>query len=419
VRLTPGWVEAVLRRLDARLIHDSAVPLALALSGGGDSVALMHLAAEWAARRGRRILALTVDHGLNPDGARWTAFAETTARGLGADWQGLNWIGDKPQSGLPAAARAARHALLAETARAAGARVILVAHTADDVFEGDWMRAEGTPLGRLREWSPSPAWPQGRGLMLLRPLLDVARADLREFLVDRAASWIDDPANQDARFHRARARMALATGKAAPGAIERTLAVTSGRPLDFDCDPVTGVIAGPLDSPWLGHAVACASGEAAVPSPRAVEHARRRLSEGLGRTTLSGAVLVPEGGHVVVARERGRRPCPDLILDPGKVAAWDGRFEVLVSRPGWRIGAAAGRRSRLAEADRSALGALPSFARPSHPVLFREDGSRPLLADPSVETRCLVPERLRLASGVQREDDLETSPWRGLLRRPI
>ena len=415
MRLTPGWVEAVHCRLDARLLHDSAVPLALALSGGGDSVALLHLAADWAARRGRSILALTVDHGLDPGSARWTAFAQTTAHGLGADWQGLNWMGDKPETGLPAAARAARHALLAEAARAAGARVVLMAHTADDVAEGDWMRREGAPLGRLREWGPSPAWPEGRGLMLLRPLLDVRRPDLREFLGARAAAWIDDPANQDPRFHRARARTALAADVAAG----HTLEERARAPLDLTCDPVTGVISGPLDSPWLGHAIACASGDAALPSASAVETARRRLAGGHGQTTLSGALLVLEGGRVVVSRERGRRPCLDLALAPGQVAVWDGRFEVLASRPGWRIGAAAGRRNRLAGPDRAALGALPPFARPSNPVLFREDGSRPLLADPAVETRCLVPDRLRLAGGVQREDDLEPSPWRGLLHRPI
>lgn len=413
MRLTPRWVEAVHRRLDARLLHDSAVPLALALSGGGDSVALLHLAADWAARRGRGILALTVDHGLDPSSALWTTFAETTARGLGADWQGLNWTGTKPETGLPAAARTARHALLAEAARAAGARVILMAHTADDVTEGDWMRGQGAPLGRLREWAPSPAWPEGRGLMLLRPLLGVARADLREFLGAHAASWVDDPANQDPRFHRARARTALA-GKA-----WRPREEPARARLDLACDPATGVISGPLDSPWLGHAIACASGETSVPPPRAVETARRRLSGGLGRTTLSGAVLVLQGGRVLVARERGRRPSPDLALDPGQVAVWDGRFEVLASRPGWRIGAAAGRRNRLTRTDRAVLGGLPSFARPSQPVLFREEGSRPLLAEPSVEARCLVPDRLRLASGVQREDDLEMSPWRGLARRPI
>ena len=46
-----------------------------------------------------------------------------------------------------------------------------MAHTGDDIAESDWMRDQGATLGDLRDWSPSPVWPQGRGVMLLRPLL--------------------------------------------------------------------------------------------------------------------------------------------------------------------------------------------------------------------------------------------------------
>ena len=160
-----GLQARIFARLDRRLSRNTDRPLALALSGGGDSVALLRLATEWGRLRGRRIVALTVDHGLNPDSAVWSAFAERTARAAGADWRGLRWAGDKPTTGLTAAARAARHGLIAEAARAAGARVVLFAHTADDIAEAELMRREGANLGRVREWAPSPAWPQGRGLM--------------------------------------------------------------------------------------------------------------------------------------------------------------------------------------------------------------------------------------------------------------
>lgn len=110
---------------------------------------------------GRRLLALTVDHGISPDGAAWSVFAERVAREAGADWCGLTWPGPRPASGLPAAARAGRHRLIADAARAAGARVVLFAHTADDIAEGEVMRAGGSTLGRLRDWAPSPARPEG------------------------------------------------------------------------------------------------------------------------------------------------------------------------------------------------------------------------------------------------------------------
>jgi tRNA(Ile)-lysidine synthase len=146
-------------RLDRRLSKDDPAPVALALSGGGDSIALMRMTAAWAQTRGRPVLALTVYHGLNPDSPAWTRFAGEAAQAAGCAWRGLVWTGDKPVAGLTAAARAARHRLIAEAARAAGARVVLMAHTADDAAEADLMRAEGSTLGRVREWAPSPAWP--------------------------------------------------------------------------------------------------------------------------------------------------------------------------------------------------------------------------------------------------------------------
>lgn len=89
-----------------------AGPLAVAVSGGADSLALCLLASAWVRRAGRSLTALTVDHGLRPDSA-----AEAAQVG---DWLGaqgiphviLNWTGPKPATGLPAAARKARYDLL-------------------------------------------------------------------------------------------------------------------------------------------------------------------------------------------------------------------------------------------------------------------------------------------------------------------
>ena len=189
---------------------DLKTPIAVAVSGGGDSLAALLAAKAWADRHGRRVLALTVDHGLQPQSAAWTRFAagETAAR-LGADFRALTWDGPKPCAGLPAAARRARHRLIAEAARRAGARVVVFGHTADDILEAELMKAEGARLGGLREWAPSPVWPQGRGVFLLRPLLELRRAAIRDVLLQAGETWIDDPANEDPRSTRARARLRL------------------------------------------------------------------------------------------------------------------------------------------------------------------------------------------------------------------
>ncbi|HEX7884747.1 MAG TPA: tRNA lysidine(34) synthetase TilS, partial [Phenylobacterium sp.] len=211
-------LEAVARQaLDTYLLRDSARPIAVGLSGGGDSLALTLIADRWAREVGRELLILTVDHRLQPYSAGWTAACAAIAERLERPFQALAWSGDKPATGLPAAARLARHRLMADAAREVGATVILLGHTADDVAEAAAMRAAGATTPDARIWSPSPVWPQGRGLFLLRPLLHAARADLRGWLRARGEPWIEDPANADPRYARSRVRLAGAAGAASIG----------------------------------------------------------------------------------------------------------------------------------------------------------------------------------------------------------
>ena len=420
----PGLIERITAALDARLSPDADRPVAVALSGGGDSMALLHLAADWAGGRRRRLLALTVDHRLSPDSAEWTAFAGRAARALGADWRALSWDGPKPATGLPAAARDARHALLADAARSAGARVILMAHTADDRAESDWMRGQGATLGALREWAPSPAWPEGRGVMLMRPLLEARRAELRAFLEARGAAWVEDPANTDPRFLRSRARAALSAARPSPDEGAADLRTRAGG------DPVLGSedegSAYRQDAPgphlWAGlltlsraaparvlaAALLSASGGAAPPRGARLAALHARIVSGADFTaTLASARVEAVGGTVLITREPGRRGLADLALTPGEPLVWDRRFEITALRPGWGVGPLKGRMAALSDADRSVLNAIPAAARPVLPVLFRDDGSRPVLAWRHARTRCLVAARLVAATdGIGHEGDL-------------
>lgn len=372
-------------------------------------MALLHLAADWARARGRRLLALTVDHNLNPMSADWTRFAGEAARAVGADWRALNWDEAKPGPGLTARARAARHGLIAEAARAAGARVVLLAHTLDDVAEADWMRARGSTLGRVREWSPSPVWPEGRGLMLLRPLLDERREALRDDLRARGQGWIEDPANADERFGRSRARAALA------GA-EDCLALPTRSALRFDHPPHEGkreagafAWAGVLELPrdasasMLAAALLCAGGGAVPPRGERLAALKARLAAGEDLVAgLSGARVEAEGVTVLLMHEPGemkRRPPEPVALTPGVPAVWDGRFEIAAREGGWRVEAAAGRLAMLAEADRRILGGLPAAARGALPVLVRDGENGPILAWRGAEVRALGAQRLSLALG--------------------
>src|ERR1700754_1585107 len=97
--------------------------LVLAVSGGPDSIALMWLAARWrrSLKRGPRLIAVTVDHGLRPEASREARDVKRLAQSLKLEHRTLRWRGTKPKTGLPAAARDARYHLLAQAARQSGA----------------------------------------------------------------------------------------------------------------------------------------------------------------------------------------------------------------------------------------------------------------------------------------------------------
>lgn len=179
--------------------------IAAAVSGGGDSMALCLLLAEWAGARGLRFKAYTVNHGLRAEAG---AEAENVAavlkqRGIAHDI--LRWQGDKPATHLQEKARAARYRLLAAACARDGFSHLAVAHNAEDQMETFWMRlAHGSGLDGLA------AMPRARALtgavMLLRPLLPFSRAALRATCRDRGVAWVEDPSNENARFLRVRLR---------------------------------------------------------------------------------------------------------------------------------------------------------------------------------------------------------------------
>lgn len=401
--------------LDRRLLTDVDAPLAIALSGGGDSLALALIAADWARDAGRRLLVLTVDHRLQPQSAAWTERCARIADRLGAGFRALAWEGPKPAAGLSAAARDARHRLLAEAARQAGARVILMGHTASDLAEAAAMRADGSTVPDAREWGPSPAWPEGRGVFLLRPLLDLSREEIRAWLRAGEETWIDDPANSDPASARARVR---AAGAEAPG--------EGGSPPD----PATLAEACRFDagggvrlprqalrdtSPaaaqaFLGIAAVCVGGGDRRPATERLHRVREILAgPATLATTLAGARIEADEDEVSVLREPGearRGGLPTLYLTPGHPLVWDGRFEFTAARAGLHVDRLEGVSRRLPPEQQQALRLLPPKARLGLPVIV-EGGqvACPVLAEiEGVEMRPLVADRLFAACGlVERE----------------
>jgi len=205
--------------------------IGLAVSGGSDSTALLSLAAGWANVRNRAIVAATVDHGLRPEAKDEAQQVGRLCGELGVPHTVLAW--ERPPKSGPVAqakARQARHGLLAGWAREAGAPVVALGHTRDDRFETFLMRArQGSGWHGLAGPLPlalSPVWPEGRGVMLARPLLAFGREELRDHLRAHRIEWIEDPSNTADRFERVRVRAMAAQLDAA--AREKALRVMDG-----------------------------------------------------------------------------------------------------------------------------------------------------------------------------------------------
>jgi tRNA(Ile)-lysidine synthase len=213
-----------------RLFADlkAAPAIVLAVSGGPDSVALMWLMARW--RRdlaaAPRLVAVTVDHGLRAEAAREAREVKRLARELDLPHRTMRWTGDKPRTGLPAAARAARYRLLAQAARAVGATHVLTAHTRDDQAETLLMRLlRGSGITGLAAMTRANA--RG-GVVLVRPFLDVPKSRLVATLNKAKITFADDPTNRDTTFTRPRLR-ALLPLLAAEGGDARGLARLASR----------------------------------------------------------------------------------------------------------------------------------------------------------------------------------------------
>jgi tRNA(Ile)-lysidine synthase len=200
------------KRMARCLAQGAPWPGAVAVSGGGDSKALMLLLAAWAERARRPApVVLTVDHGLSKGSARTAAKVVRDAKRHGLAGHVLTWKGRKPKSDIEAAARDARYRLMGEWCMAHGIKGLYVAHTEVDQAETFLLRlARGSGLDGLaamRTRSPFPM--KGfEKLCVIRPLLDTGRGALRAWLAARDEEWAEDPMNNDPRFARVRIRQA-------------------------------------------------------------------------------------------------------------------------------------------------------------------------------------------------------------------
>ncbi len=192
--------------IDRAFGHDDRPKhIGVAVSGGSDSLALLHLLNDWG---GADLAAATVDHGLRSEAAKEADHVARVCNDLGIPHQVLKWEGWDGKGNLQDHARRSRYSLLADWAKDTKRDVVCLGHTLDDQAETFLMRlARSSGLDGLAGMSDHIF---RHDVKFARPLLSQRRVCLQNYLERRKQAWIDDPSNDDAAFDRVKARKALA-----------------------------------------------------------------------------------------------------------------------------------------------------------------------------------------------------------------
>ncbi len=336
--------EALLAEAARSFVSEDPAPevIGVMVSGGGDSVALLHLMQRAGMLRGWQVEAVTVDHGLRAAAVAEAAQVAALCADLGVAHHICHWDGPKDSGNLMDQARRARFDLVAAWAAARGIGHVVMGHTADDQAETFLMglaRSSGIDgLSGMRA-----VW-RDRSVVWARPLLTVARQDLRDYLRRRGIGWVEDPTNDDASYARVRARRAMAVlgglGITAPGLTAvaghldmarsalRLQAAAAARAVDTRA----GMVRMARQDLWaqpeevqrrlLIAALRWISGTEYPPREAALERVQAAILTGKD-TTLGGCRFRLQGPDLVISREAramGGICAPDQV--------WDGRWRV-------------------------------------------------------------------------------------------
>jgi tRNA(Ile)-lysidine synthase len=322
---------------------EPAPRLAVAVSGGADSLALALLADAWARARGGSALGLIIDHGLRAESAGEAATTRDRLAACAVAARVVTLRGLTRGPALAARARAARYAALSAACREIGIVHLLLGHHAGDQAETLLMRQRaGSGVAGL---ACMPALAETADVRLLRPLLAVPRGRLRATLRALGLQWVEDPSNADPSTLRARLRAHLAdpdgTGAATRDACAEAAAHARAR---ADQDRATAAVLarrarvmplgyavltpGGLPPAALAALLRMVAGAAWAPSPDRVAALAARPRP----ATLGGVRMLPAGrlsrGGWLLAREAAALAPPVPAVDG---AVWDGRFRLRVA----------------------------------------------------------------------------------------
>lgn len=330
--------------------------LAVATSGGADSIALCILADRWARARRGKIIALVVDHRLRKGSyAEAQRVKSQLEKNLGITARVLR--GHKSGSGVnvQANARAVRYRLMCDWCVRYGILHLLLAHHREDQAETFLLRLiRGSGVEGLAAMSPVS---ELMGVRILRPFLATSKLRLKTTVTDARQLWLEDPSNADRKFSRVRIRQLshLFEEEGLESIRITNTAFHIGRARDTLEDSQADLLARALTLNAAGYAIlntqlfrqarretalralarilVCISGRDYSPRFVRLERLYTGIMKELGRPrTLHGCRLAGYQGGLLVCREVAA-VCQTLPLENGQELIWDRRFRVSLVSP--------------------------------------------------------------------------------------
>lgn len=323
---------------------ERAPHIAVATSGGADSMALVLLVDEWTRHRDGRVTALIVDHDLRAESAHEAAMVSRQLSELGIESEVLRWHHDNNQSAVQERARAGRYEVMEQWCRDHAVLHLATAHHAVDQAETMLMRLQrgsgpdglaGIPSTRELTWC-----------RIIRPLLETPKDALINHLHCRGIPWVEDASNFNPKFERSRVRELIRSEaidvdgyarsaarydrlrEAADITAAKWMAVNAQLSkfgfLELDCARL-------FDAPEdirlrvLSRVATVIGGKAYPPAIASTERLAHSLRNGRS-TTLSGAIFRLNKDRILVCREA--RNLPPTTQISHNAEKWDGRFQI-------------------------------------------------------------------------------------------
>ncbi len=351
---------------------ESYPAVALAVSGGADSLAMLYLVAQWQSCLKRRVYSaqaesqiqkipkihvLSVDHGLRKAGAEEAKAVVGQAKELGFQAQVLVWEGESPKTSVQEKARNARYWLCGGYCVRHDISIMLTAHQREDQVETFLMRlARGSGVDGLSSIGQQVRM---KGLIVCRPLLDVGKQELKDYLSALDVQWAEDPSNENCDYERVRVRQNIGVleslnigGNAVALSVQRLARARKALEFSamqlyhdevlFDPAPLFSFRQDVLENVpeelvirLLGIILAKMPFSAKSPELAKVERLVSALREG---ETVVGCLacceIIVSGGHVYIYPERGRMSDEDstVILEKGRAVVWGRCLTVTLQR---------------------------------------------------------------------------------------